>query len=372
MLWMWVGFLVLVFALLALDLGVLNRGAHEVSPKRALGFVLFFIALGGLFNVAVYFMYSSNWMGMGTTFAKLMMGAGEPGSNMPTNHQIGLTAAGQFLAGWLTEYSLSVDNLFVIALIFTYFKVPAKYQHRVLFWGILGALVARGVMIFAGTALVQRFEWLIYILGVFLVYTGFKLAFSGDDDDKDFDKMLVVRGARKVLPITSEFDGSRFLTRLPSGARAATPLLLVLLIVETTDVIFAVDSIPAIIGITRDPFLVFTSNVFAILGLRSLFFALAALMDKFHYLKYSLALILAFVGVKMLLEGVHLLSTLVKWIAGVVPDWLAWLPSHPVHISTAASLGVIGASLALGVGASLLYAKRHEDPSSNAHPPPTA
>jgi tellurite resistance protein TerC len=366
MLWMWIGFLFLVFVLLALDLGVFNRGAHEVSAKRAMVFVLFFITLGGLFNVSVYFIYAQNWMGMGDTFAKLMMGAGEPGSNMPAPHQIGLTAAGQFLAGWLTEYSLSVDNLFVIALIFAYFKVPAKYQHRVLFWGILGALIARGVMIFAGTALVQRFEWLIYILGAFLVYTGFKLAFAGDSDNKDFNNMLVVRLARKIVPISPDFHGEHFLTRLPSGARAATPLLLVLLIVETTDVIFAVDSIPAIIGITRDPFIVFTSNVFAILGLRSLYFALAALMDKFHYLKYSLALILAFVGVKMLLEGVHHLPALYARFIAPVPDALAWLPTKPVHISTAVSLGVIGTSLALGVGASLLYAKRHSD----EHAPP--
>lgn len=370
MLYMWIGFLVLVVALLALDLGVLNRGNHEMSAKRALAFVAFFVALGALFNVALYFMYAGDWMGMGTSFAKLMMGADQPGAVMPSPAKIGFTAAGQFLAGWLTEYSLSVDNLFVIALIFSFFKVPSKYQHRVLFWGILGALIARGVMIFAGTALVQQFEWLIYILGAFLIYTGVKLALAKEDDQHDFNNMLVVRLARKAFPITHEFDGQRFFTRLPTGVRAATPLFLVLLIVETTDVIFAVDSIPAIIGITRDPFIVFTSNVFAILGLRSLFFALAALMDKFHFLKYSLSLILAFVGVKMMLEGVHHLPALgTKYLGSnnQTPAWLAWLPDHQVHIPTSISLSVIGASLALGVVASLLYAKKHPGHTDASH-----
>jgi tellurite resistance protein TerC len=293
------------------------------------------------------------------------MGAGDPGAIMPAAGKIGQTAAMQFLAGWLTEYSLSVDNLFVIALIFSYFKIPAKFQHRVLFWGIIGALVARGVMIFAGTALVSRFEWLLYLLGAFLVYTGVKMALSNEDEERDFDKMLVVKLTRKIFPLTTELEGEHFFVR-HAGKIAATPLLLVLVIIETTDVIFAVDSIPAIIGITRDEFIIFTSNVFAILGLRSLFFALAALMDKFHYLKYSLSFVLAFVGVKMLLEGVQHVRTLLGKVT-TIPSWLEWLPDHAIHVPTAVSLGVIVASLTLGVVASLLYAKSHPGDTSG-HP----
>ena len=356
MIWLWIAFLVLILTLLALDLGVFNRGAHVISAKSAMKWVCAFVALGAIFNVGVYFLYKHDVQGIGTRFVELMMSA----ADNPTPEKVGWTAAMQFLAGWLTEYSLSIDNLFVIALVFSYFKVPAKYQHRVLFWGILGALIARGIMIFAGTALVQRFEWLIYILGAFLIYTGIKMALAKENDDRDFEKMFIVRIARKLFPITKDFDGQNFWTRLPAtGALAATPLFLVLLIVEATDVVFAVDSIPAIIGITRDPFIVFTSNVFAILGLRSLYFALASLMDKFHYLKYSLAAILVFVGVKMVLEGVDELRPLAERAFGSLPGWLAWLPKESVHFSTPVSLGFIVLSLVLGVVASLLYAKSH-------------
>ena len=365
MIWLWAGFLALIFFLLALDLGVFNRGAHAVSARSALKWVCAFVTLGLLFNVGVYFLYKHDVEGIGTNFARLMMRAGEPGVAFPSFEKIGWTAAMQFLAGWLTEYSLSVDNLFVIALIFAYFKVPAIYQHRVLFWGILGALIARGVMIFAGTALVSRFEWLLYILGVFLIVTGVKMALTDENEERDFEKMLVVRLARRVFPISKDFEGQKFWTRLPeTGALAATPLFLVLLIVETTDVIFAVDSIPAIIGITRDPFIVFTSNVFAILGLRSLYFALASLMDKFHYLKFSLAAILAFVGVKMVLEGADELRPLCERFLGGVPGWLQWLPKGAVHFSTPVSLGFIVLALVLGVVASLVYARSHHEPKA--------
>lgn len=370
MVWLWIGFVVFVLVVLALDLGVLSRRQQTLTPARAMKHVAVFVAMGLAFNVAVYFIYKHDWLGIGTKFATVMMDASAPGSAMPSGESIGRTAAMQFLAGWLTEYSLSVDNLFVIALIFAFFRVPAKFQHRVLFWGILGALVARFVMIFAGTALVTRFEWLLYILGAFLVYTGIKMALANENDERDFDKMLVVRIARKLFPISKDFDGERFFTRLAPadgaarGALAATPLFLVLLIIETTDVIFAVDSIPAIIGITQDPFIIFTSNVFAILGLRSLFFALAALMDKFHFLKFALAAVLVFVGVKMLLEGVHHLNGLARMVADPLPGWAAWLPEKQVHVPIAVSLGFIVLSLTAGVVASLIWAKRHKE----AHP----
>lgn len=370
MIWLWIGFVVFVLVVLALDLGVLSRRQQVLSPAKAMKHVAVFVAMGLAFNVAVYFIYKHDWLGIGTKFAGVMMHATEPGAPMPSGDAIGRTAAMQFLAGWLTEYSLSVDNLFVIALIFAFFKVPAKFQHRVLFWGILGALVARFVMIFAGTALVTRFEWLLYILGAFLVYTGVKMALAKEDEDRDFDKMLVVRIARKLFPISKDFDGERFFTRLAPtggavrGALVATPLFLVLLIIETTDVIFAVDSIPAIIGITKDPFIVFTSNVFAILGLRSLFFALAALMDKFHFLKYALAVVLVFVGLKMLLEGVHQLRALAKMVADPLPAWAAWLPENQIHVPIAVSLGFIVLSLTAGVVASLVWAKRHKEAES--------
>lgn len=361
MIWIWVAFLAFIIFLLALDLGVFNRGDHVISAKSAMKWVCAFVTLGALFNVGVYFLYKHDVQGIGTRFAALMMSTVEN----PSAEKIGWTAAMQFLAGWLTEYSLSIDNLFVIALIFSYFKVPAKYQHRVLFWGILGALIARGVMIFAGTALVQRFEWIIYILGAFLIYTGVKMALAKENDDRDFEKMLIVRLARKLFPITKDFDGHNFWTRVPAtGALAATPLFLVLLIVEATDVVFAVDSIPAIIGITRDPFIVFTSNVFAILGLRSLYFALASLMDKFHYLKFSLAAILAFVGVKMVLEGLDDLRPLCERFFGGVPGWLEWLPKESIHFPTPVSLGFIILSLIVGVVASLVYSKKHHEPKT--------
>ncbi len=378
MVWLWVGFIAFILFLLALDLGVINRKAHTVAPKEAMTWVGIFVALGVLFNVAVYFIYQHDWLGFGATFieqtrafeaAKLVASgalsaeqagtwipqAGSPAAEVAESP--GKTAALQFLTGWLTEYSLSVDNIFVIALIFKHFSVPGKHQHRVLFWGILGALVFRGVMIGLGVSFVQRFEWLIYLFGAFLVYTAVKLAMGGGDEEPDFENGRIARLARKAMPMSTKYDEGNFFTRLPDGRKAMTPMFLVLLIIETTDIVFAVDSIPAIIGITRDGFLVFTSNVFAILGLRSLYFALAALMDKFSLLKYSLAVVLGFVGVKMLLEGVHHIRPLsARMLGGDVPSWLAWLPSEPVHFSSALSLSIIGVSLVAGVVLSLVIA----------------
>lgn len=379
MIWLWIGFIAFVLVMLALDLGVFNRKAHEVSAKEAMRWVGVFVSMGLLFAVAVYFIYEHNWLGIGENFAQTMPHAagaataehpihtpGEVGAAIEAGvekRSIGATAAMQYIAGWLTEYALSVDNIFVIAMVFGYFRVPKKYQHRVLFWGILGALVMRGVMIGAGVALVKHFEWVLYIFGLVLIFTAVKML-KGDDEDFNPENSKTVKIARRLFPVSKELDGQKFFTRIPevpggpAVKLAMTPMFLVLIIVEVTDVVFAVDSIPAIIGITRDPFLVFTSNVFAIMGLRSLYFALASLMDKFHYLKYSLAAVLAFVGLKMLLEGVHHVIKLQKWLPDSMDGLVGWMPREQVHVPTVFSLGFIIMSLAIGVVTSLAWAKR--------------
>ncbi len=283
--WIWIGFIVFVLVMLALDLGVFNRKDHVFRTGEALAWTAVWIVLSLIFNIVIYYMYRDHWLGIG------LHRGGE---------QTGSSAALNYFTGYVVEKSLSLDNIFVIAIIFEYFKVPAKYQHRVLFWGILGALVMRGIMIAAGAALIHRFEWIIYVFGVLLIFTAIKMLLTRQEDVSP-EKNLFVRCARKLYPVTSDFEGHNFFTQI-DGKRAITPLFLVLLVVESTDVLFAVDSIPAIFAITTDPFLVFTSNVFAILGLRSLFFALAGIMGRFHHLKSSLVFVLAFVGVKMLLS----------------------------------------------------------------------
>ena len=297
---LWIGFNLFVLALLALDLGVFHRQAHEVGFKEAATWSGVWIALALCFNLGIW-----NWFGE--------------------------QKAIEFLTGYLIEKSLSVDNIFVIALLFSYFAVPARYQHRVLFWGILGALVLRAIFIAAGAALLAQFHWIIYLFGAFLVLTGIKMAFA-PEQGLEPEKNPIVRLVRRLMPVTSDFRGSSFFVR-ENGRRAATPLFLVLVMVEFTDLVFAVDSIPAIFAVTRDPFLVYTSNVFAILGLRSLYFLLAGVMHKFEYLKLGLAAILVFVGAKMALV-----------------DW--------VKIPSGISLGVIAAILAVAVAASLLKARR--------------
>jgi tellurite resistance protein TerC len=296
----WILFNLFVLAMLALDLGVFQRKAHEVQFREALTWSGVWIALALGFAVAVFFWH-------------------------------GRQAALEFSTGYLIELSLSVDNLFVFLLLFRYFKVAGEYQHKVLFWGIVGALVMRGIFIVVGVALLRRFHWIIYIFGVFLIYTGIKLAFSGDDDQVHPEKNPVLFWFRKVVPITPDYVEGKFVVR--RDGLFATPLLLVLMVVETTDVVFALDSIPAVLAISREPFIVYTSNVFAILGLRSMYFALAGLMDIFHYLSYGLAVILSFIGVKMVLSG--------------------W-----VHIPTGWALGVVASVLALSVIASLLWPKK--------------
>ncbi|MGE3540398.1 MAG: TerC family protein [Candidatus Tectimicrobiota bacterium] len=285
---LWGGFGLFVLIMLAIDLGVAHRQAHEVSVKEALRWSAVWIGLALLFNIGVYI-----WQGADPALA--------------------------FFTGYLLEKALSVDNLFVFLLILSYFSVPTVYQHKVLFWGILGALLMRAVMIAVGAALIAQFHWIIYLFGGFLVFTGIKMAFQKEEAVHP-EQNPVVRLVSRFIPITHAYDGERFFVR-QEGRLFATPLFVVLLMVETTDVIFALDSIPAILAITTDPFIVYTSNVFAIMGLRSLFFALAGIMGLFHYLRLGLALVLSFIGVKMALAEVFHLP--VHWALGVVAGILA-------------------------------------------------
>jgi len=286
MFWMWAGFILFVLAVLALDLGVFHRKAHVVSMREALSWSGAWVAMGLAFGVFVYFGYEQHWLGLGATPDAVDGQINDGGS-----------AAVKYLTGYLLEKSLSVDNIFVMAMLFGFLAVPATYQHRVLFWGILGALVLRGVMIAIGAELVAHYHWVLYIFGGFLLVTAIKMLRFKEHTDPT--RSVIIRWTKKVFPITDRFDGDRFLVRAP-GSLMLTPLAVALIMVETSDVIFAVDSIPAIFAVTADPFLVFTSNVFAMLGLRSLYFALAGLMDRFCYLKATLATVLAIIGLKML------------------------------------------------------------------------
>ena len=266
---LWIVFAVVITGLLFLDLGVFSKKLAPSSPRVAMGWTLAWVTAALVFNAGV-------WWNLGP--------------------QKGL----EFLTGYLVEEALSVDNLFVFLLVFAYFRVPREHQHRLLYWGVLGAFVLRGIFIFVGTALIARFHWILYLFGAFLVYTGIKLVVTDEDDTVDPGHSPVVRLVRRLVPVTADYSGQSFVVR-EGGRLMATPLLVVLAVVETTDVMFAVDSIPAIFGVTIDPFIVYTSNVFAILGLRSLYFVLADFMDRFEYLKHGLGLVLAFVGAKMLL-----------------------------------------------------------------------
>lgn len=275
---MWILFNVFVLAMLALDLGVFHKKAHEVKMKEALTWSAVWISLAMVFNVLIYYFW--DWMAPGSEYS---------------NKDASLA----FLTGYVIEKSLSVDNVFVFLMVFTYFRVPTLYQHKVLFWGILGALLMRAMFIFAGVALITKFHWMIYLFGAILIVTGIKMV-TQKDKKLDPEKNPVIKLFRKFFPVTNEYNGDRFFTKL-NKRKVATPLFVVLLFIETTDVIFAVDSIPAILAITSNPFIVYTSNVFAILGLRALYFALAGIMGLFHYLHYGLSVILVFVGGKMML-----------------------------------------------------------------------
>ena len=297
----WIVFNVFVMVMLALDLGVFHRRAHAVKFREAMAWSVMWIGLAAAFAVLVYF-----WRGR--------------------------TATLEFTTGYLIELSLSVDNLFVFLLIFRYFRVPAWQQHKVLYWGILGALIMRGIFIVVGVGLIRRFTWVVYLFGAFLVYTGAKL-FRSKEMEVHPSENPVVRLFRRWMPVTPDFVGSKFLVR--DNGLYATPLLIVLLVVETTDILFAADSIPAVLAITIDTFIVYTSNVFAILGLRSMYFALAGMMEAFQYLHYGLAVILMFIGAKM-------------------------LASHYYRIPTEAALAVVGAVLAISVLASVLHPQKHK------------
>ena len=276
--WLWVAFNVFVLAMLALDLGVFHRKAHAVSGREALIWSVVWISLSLVFNAVIYFYWDRL---------------------IPESTYTNREAALAFLTGYLIEKSLSVDNIFVFILIFSFFAVPAAYQHRVLFWGILGALIMRGTLIAIGAALLEQFHWIIYVFGAFLIFTGIRMALSHAENVEP-DKNPVVKFFRRFMPVTENFEKDQFFVRR-AGRLMATPLFLILLVVESTDLVFAVDSIPAIFAVTRDPFIVYTSNVFAILGLRALYFLLANVMDKFQYLKFGLSAVLVFIGVKMVI-----------------------------------------------------------------------
>lgn len=317
----WIFFLIFVFALLALDLGVFNKDKHEISMSEALKMTCLWIGCSLAFNVVLYFAYDAD-------FCSLL--SESPDAAIKDGADAGL----KFLTGYLIEKALSLDNIFVMAMLFAYFKIPGKYQHEVLFWGILGALVFRGIMIILGAALVNRFSWIMYVFGVLLLVSALKMLF-GKDDEFDADKNFFIRMIRKLYPVSSELDGGNFFTKLPNGVKAVTPLLIVLVVIETTDVLFAVDSIPAIFSITTDPFIVFSSNICAILGLRSLYFVLASAMSKFEYIKYCLVVLLLFIAVKMLLMEV-------------------------VHIPIGISLLVIAVILTVGIVASIIISKKKQ------------
>ena len=301
-LWAWAGFLAFIAAMLALDLGVFRRKSHTVGMREALTWCVVWVSLALGFNAFVWW-----WHGQQAGF--------------------------EFLTGYVVELSLSVDNVFVFILVFQFFKVPAAYHHRVLFWGIIGAALMRAVFIGAGIAVITRFEWVLYLFGAFLVYTGIKMALPKKDEEVHLDRNFAVRLFRRFFPVSRDYDGSRFFT-VQDGRRMATPLFIVLLVVETTDLVFAVDSIPAILAITQDGFIVFTSNIFAILGLRSFYFALSGVMQMFRFLSIGLSVVLTFIGVKMLLLYWH------------------------IHIPIQTSLLVIVAVLATSVLMSVLIPKR--------------
>jgi tellurite resistance protein TerC len=348
----WTGFLMFVLVLLALDLGVLHGKAHVVSMKEALLMSALWIALGLSFSVFVYYGYEHHWLGLGSAV-----------DSLDNTINDGQSATIKYLTGYIVEKSLSVDNIFVIAMLFGFFAVPPIYQHRVLFWGIIGALAMRAAMIVVGAALIAEFHWILYVFGGFLIVTAFKMFFM-KTGNSDPNQNIVIRTTRRLFPVTSHYHGEHFLvragtpasqesevpgspirpdeavSRVKPGTLMLTPLALALVMVETTDLIFAVDSIPAIFAITADPFLVFTSNVFAMLGLRSLYFALAGMITEFKYLKPALAMVLLVVGVKMLTA---------KWLKEMLGDYFNFY-----------LLGVILLILAVGIVASLMLRSSEE------------
>jgi len=302
-LWAWFVFIAFVIVMLAIDLGIFQRKAHVVKPREAAFWTITWVSLSLMLGAIFYF-----WLGQ--------------------------EKAIEYITGYVLEWSLSVDNIFVFVLVFSYFKVPFKYQQRVLLWGILGALILRGIMIVVGVALIEQFSWILYVFGAFLLFTGLRMLFSKDDDETDLEKNPALRLVRRLIRVSPEYDGQKFFT-IRDGVRMATPLLLVLVVIEFTDLLFAVDSIPAIFAVTTDGFIVFTASIMAVLGLRSMYFLLAHVVHRFVYLKLGLAIILVYIGIKMLLLDVF-------------------------HIPSLVSLAVIIAILAISVVASLVWGKAKE------------
>ena len=313
----WILFFSMIVAFLAIDLGIFNREAHIISYKEATKWTIVWVSLGVLFSFVIYALYAKDIMSHHTQTSAL-------------------NASIEYLTGYIIELTLSIDNIFVIALIFKSFKIPMKYQHRVLFWGIIGALVFRGLMILFGVILIEKFTWTTYVFGAFLIYTAIKMALADEESHFDPKESFVYRTIRRFIPVTTNMDGEKFFIK-KQNLTIATPLFLALILIEFTDVLFALDSIPAILGITTDPFIVFTSNIFAILGLRSMYFFVANMLDSFHYLKYSLTVILIYVGVKLIL-------------------------SNHFHLSIGLSLAIIFASILIGMIFSIKYKKEHPHP----------
>ena len=311
----WISFLLAVVIFLALDLGVFNKTPHIISTKEASMWTAIWVALSFAFSGVIYWLYQNQYVA-------------NPDALKPA------AATMKYITGYLIELSLSIDNIFVIAIIFASFKIPQKYQHRVLFWGILGAIIFRGLMIFFGVMIINKFAWTTYLFGAFLIFTAIKMLFSGEEDEFEPKESFVYKTLGKIIPITSETDKEKFFIQTKKG-RTATPLFVALIVIEVMDVLFAVDSVPAILAITSDPFLVFSSNIFAILGLRSMYFFLANMLEKFSYLEYSLIAILTFVGLKMILHDFIEL-----------PEWV--------------SLGFIAVSLIVGILVSLKMGKESE------------
>ncbi|MFA7687202.1 MAG: TerC family protein [Moheibacter sp.] len=320
----WAIFIAIVSILLALDLGVFNRKAHEISYKEAAKWTTFWVSLSLLFSGIVYWLYTDGLI--------------ENSQNYTPQD-----AFWKYIQGYLLELSLSVDNIFVIAVIFRSFSIPKMYQHRVLFWGIIGAIVFRALMIFFGIWLINKVDWVTYIFGAFLIYTAYNMAFAGEESEFNPKESRIFKIVRRWMPITQRIHGQKLFVRR-MGVLAATPLFLALIIIEFTDILFALDSIPAVLAITEDPFIVFSSNIMAILGLRSMYFFLANIIDKFSYLKYSLAVILVYVGIKMMLHH--------------------YLKENNLEIPEFLSLGVILVSLAAGVLYSL-YRTKKNNPSES-------
>lgn len=308
----WISFLAAILLFLALDLGVFNRTPHIISTKEASKWTAIWVILSFLFSGIIFWLYANNYIS-------------NPDKLKPAAASI------KYITGYLIELSLSVDNIFVIAIIFSAFRIPQKYQHRVLFWGILGAIVFRGLMIYFGVLLINKFTWTAYVFGGFLIFTALKMLFTNEDEKFEPKKSFVYKTLRKIMPITSHIDGEHFFVKR-RHINAATPLFVALIVIEVMDVVFAMDSVPAILAITSDPFLVFSSNIFAILGLRSMYFFLANMLERFSYLEYSLIAILTFVGLKMLLHDLF-----------EVPEW--------------ASLTFIALSLLIGIVVSLQLSK---------------